>query len=73
MSKNKKVLAEAFFENAPCEISYRDQAGRWSARTIRIQELGRDHVLAKCELRGGGYRRFNFGSIRRAAPVAPPP
>lgn len=72
MNKKVKVLATAFFENAPCSISYRDKCGGWTERTINIEEMGRSHVLAKCELRGGAYRRFNFGCIRRASPVTPP-
>jgi len=69
MSKKQKTLAAAFFEDAPCEITYRDLAGRWTHRTIRIAELKRDHAVAKCELRGGGHRRFNLNCIRAAAPV----
>lgn len=72
MSEKQKALSEAFFEDAPCEITYRDQAGRWSRRTICVSELKRDHVVAKCELRGGDYRRFNLSGIRAARSVSPP-
>lgn len=72
MSTKQKALAEAFFDDAPCQITYRDQAGRWTERTIRVEELKRDHVLAKCELRENDYRRFNVGSITRVAAIAPP-
>lgn len=72
MSSKQSALASAFFEDAPCRITYRDQADRWTQRTIRIEELKRDHVLAKCELRDNGYRRFNLASISAVAPIAPP-
>lgn len=71
-TEDKTQLAEAFLEDAPCQITYRDQAGRWTDRTIRIEELHRDFVLAKCELRSNGYRRFNLGSIVAVAPITPP-
>ncbi len=72
MTKKQKVISTAFYEDAPCEITYRDLAGRWTRRTIRIEELGRDHVLARCEMRAGSYRRFNLNCISNAAPIAPP-
>lgn len=68
-----RLAIPAFFEDAACSISYRDKHGRWSERTVHIDELGRGHILAKCELRGDAYRRINFGCIRTAKPVAPPP
>ena len=72
MNENQAVLATAFFQDAPCEITYRDLAGRWTRRTIRIEQLGRDHVMARCESRDGNHRRFNLNCIRAAAPVSPP-
>ncbi|CAN5473028.1 hypothetical protein BH20ACT15_BH20ACT15_02400 [soil metagenome] len=72
MNTKQETLSAAFFEDAPCEITYRDLAGRWTRRTVRIKELGRDHVLARCESRGGDFRRFNLNCIRAAVPVTPP-
>lgn len=72
MTPVQETLATAFFENAACDITYRDEAGRWTERTVQIEELHRSHILAKCELRGRGYRRFNLNRIRRARPVHPP-
>lgn len=72
MSPEKQVLAEAFFADAVCEITYRDESGRWTERTIQIEELHRSHVLAKCEPPGNAYRRFNLNRIRRARPAQPP-
>lgn len=72
MTANEKNLAGAFFEDVACDIMYRDEAGRWTERTIRIEELHRSHVLAKCELRGNDYRRFNLNRVRRVRRVRPP-
>lgn len=72
MSPKEKELAEAFYADAVCEITYRDQSGRWTERTIRIEELHPSHVLARCEMRGNAYRRFNLNRIRRVRPAHPP-
>jgi len=72
MNEKENALSTAFLENAPCEITYRDLAGRWTHRTIWIKELRRDHVVARCESRRSEYRRFNLNCIREASPVAPP-
>lgn len=71
MTTKQEAIGAAFFEDAPCEITYHDLAGRWTRRTIHIEELRRDHVLARCEMRDGTYRRFNLNCISSAAPIAP--
>jgi len=48
------------------------RAVRDTGETIQIEELHRSHVLAKCELRGNAYRRFNLNRIRRVRPAHPP-
>lgn len=72
MSRNEKQLAKAFYADAVCEITYRDQSGSWTQRSIRIEELHRSYVIAKCEMRGNAYRRFNLNRIRRVRPAHPP-
>jgi len=72
MSPNQKQLAKAFYADAVCEITYRDESGRWTERTIQIAELHKSHVIAKCEMRGNAYRRFNLNRIRRVRPAHPP-
>lgn len=72
MSRNQKQLAKAFYADAVCEITYRDEFGHWTERTIQIAELHQSHVIAKCELRGNAYRRFNMNRIRRVRPAHPP-
>jgi hypothetical protein len=74
MSKSDvvKALAEAFVEDAPCTITYRDSEGRWTERTVWITELHQDHILTQCELRDGGHRRFNLRGIYRVGRPAPP-
>ena len=72
MSHTQEALTTAFFNDAPCQIVYRDKAGRWTERTVEIAELKRDHIIAKCEMRNEAYRRFNLNTITDASPISPP-
>ncbi len=68
-NKTTKRLTRAFFTDTPCRITYRDKSDRWTQRVVRIETLGRDHIITRCEMRGGEYRRFNFSSIAQAKVV----
>ncbi|GIK77870.1 MAG: hypothetical protein BroJett022_15600 [Actinomycetes bacterium] len=71
MTKKHKALATAFSEGSPCRITYRDRSKRWTTRDVRIETLARDHIVARCELRGGSYRRFNLRDLSRAELLRP--
>lgn len=71
MMNKLENIAAGFFNASPCCITYRDKAGKWSKRVVWVEELHRDHIVARCESRGGEFRRFNFGCIYSAEPVSP--
>ena len=50
------TLGKAFLRKEPCSITYRDSRKRWTRRTIWIERMERDYLLARCELRDGAYR-----------------
>lgn len=70
--KKLNSLSTAFLNDQLCHITYHDQSNRWTERVIKVEELHRDHVIAKCQVRGGEYRRFNFAQIHRVKRVRPP-
>ena len=66
----QEVLGGAFLRREPCQITYRDRSKRWTRRTIRIEKLETDYLLARCELRND-YRSFRLNEIASATPLAP--
>lgn len=70
MITKELVLGGAFLRKEPCQITYRDKSKRWTRRTIRIEKLEADHLLAHCELRNN-YRTFRLAEIASAASLDP--
>lgn len=62
-------ISRAFFADAPVRIRYRDADGEATERVVHIKELHSGHLIARCLLREGEFRRFNLERIERAAVV----
>lgn len=47
MIDKSKVIGGAFLRGEPCQITYRDKSKRWTRRTIRIEKLQMDYLVAR--------------------------
>jgi predicted DNA-binding transcriptional regulator YafY len=66
-----RPIATAYLADAPLRLAYRDEKGKQTTRVVRIEELHQDYIVARCLLRDGHYRRFNFDRIQRAKVIRP--
>jgi predicted DNA-binding transcriptional regulator YafY len=62
-SKDIQAVTEATLTGSKVVIKYTDRVGKESFRQVQPEQIDRHGIVARCDLRGGGFRRFNADRV----------